>query len=271
MAATAPPLSSIVVHQLDDRGLEVVGQRLHDVGAGERVDGLGHVGLVGDDLLGAQRQPGRLGRRQRDGLVEGVGVQALGAAEDGAEALQRNPDQVDLGLLRGELDAGRLGVEAQRLALRVLGAEVVAHHPGPDPPGGAELGDLLEQGRPGDEEERQPGGEVVDRQTGGLGGPDVLDRVGQGEGDLLRGRGPGLGHVVARDGDGVPARNLLVAVGEDVADQPQRLGRREDVGAAGDVLLEHVVLDRAGEAVPRRRPAPRRPAGRAAAGRWPAR
>ena len=38
-----------------------------------------------------------------------------------------------------------------------------------------------------------------------------------------------------------------MAVGEDVADQPQGLGRREDVGAAGDVLLEHVVLDRAGE------------------------
>jgi hypothetical protein len=53
--------------------------------------------------------------------------------------------------------------------------------------------------------------------------------------------------VVAGDGDGVPARDLLRAIGEDVGHQPQRLLRRVDVRAAGDVLLEHVVLDRAGE------------------------
>ena len=45
--------------------------------------------------------------------------------------------------------------------------------------------------------------------------------------------------------------------------------RRVDVGAAGDVLLEHVVLDRAGELVARRRPAPRRRAGTAAAAARP--
>ena len=37
----------------------------------------------------------------------------------------------------------------------------------------------------------------------------------------------------------------VLAVSKDVADQPQRLPRRIDVRAAGDVLLEHVVLDRA--------------------------
>ena len=45
--------------------------------------------------------------------------------------------------------------------------------------------------------------------------------------------------------------------------------RRVDVGAARDVLLEHVVLDRAGRAGRRRRPAPRRRAGRAAAASQP--
>ena len=43
--------------------------------------------------------------------------------------------------------------------------------------------------------------------------------------------------------------NLLVAVGEHVTDQSERLLRRVDVGAARDVLLEHVVLDGPGELV----------------------
>ncbi len=51
--------------------------------------GLDHVGLVlglemsrlvGDDLLGAQRETSRLLRGQGDGLVIGVGVQGLGPA-----------------------------------------------------------------------------------------------------------------------------------------------------------------------------------------------
>ena len=63
-----------------------------------------------------------------------------------------------------------------------------------------------------DEEERQPRREVVDVHAGGDGGADVLDAVGEREGDLLRGRRTGLGHVVAGDGDGVPARDLGAAV-----------------------------------------------------------
>ncbi len=99
--------------------------------------------------------------------------------------------------------------------------ELLAHHPRPDPAGGPELGHLLQQRRAGHEEERQPGGEVVDGQSGAQGGADVLLGVGQCEGDLLGGRGAGLGHVVARDRDGVPAGDLPVAVGEDVAGQTQ--------------------------------------------------
>ena len=68
----------------------------------------------------------------------------------------------------------------------------------------------------------------------------ALERVKR---DLLHGRGTGFGHVVAGDGDRVPARDLLVAVSKDVADESERLLRRVDVGAARDVLLQHVVLD----------------------------
>ncbi len=43
-------------HQFTGGVLDLVGQRLDRVGAGERVDGGGDVRLVGEDLLGAQRQ-----------------------------------------------------------------------------------------------------------------------------------------------------------------------------------------------------------------------
>ena len=49
--------------------LELVGQRLDEVGAGQRIDGVGHAGLVGQDLLGAQgdahRRPRSAGRAPR--------------------------------------------------------------------------------------------------------------------------------------------------------------------------------------------------------------
>jgi hypothetical protein len=80
--------------------------------------------------------------------------------------VDRDPDQVDLGLLGRQLDAGRLGVEAQHPRPRVRGAEPLLHQPGPDPPRRPELGDLLEQGGAGDEEERHARRDVVDSQAG---------------------------------------------------------------------------------------------------------
>jgi hypothetical protein len=52
---------------------------------------------VGDDLLGAQRDLRRALGRQRERLVEAVGVQRLGAAADRGEALQRDAHDVVLG------------------------------------------------------------------------------------------------------------------------------------------------------------------------------
>ena len=76
-------------------------------------------------------------------------------------------------------------------------------------------------------------------------GLHVGDAVGERERDLLHGRRAGLTDVVAGDRDRVPLRDALAAVGEDVGDEPHRRTRRVDVRAAGDVLLQQVVLDRA--------------------------
>ena len=229
------------------RGLDLVGQALHEVRPGQRVDRVGDPGLVGQHLLGPQGQAGRGLARQGEGLVVGVGVQRLGAAEHRRQALHGHPDDVVERLLGGELDPGRLGVEAQHPRARLLGPEPGGHGVGPDAAGRPELGRLLEQGRAGHEEEGQPGRERVHGQAGVDSRLHIGDGVGQGEGDLLDGGRPRLGHVVAGDGDGVEAGQVLGAVGEQVGGDPQRRRRRVDVGAAGDVLLEHVVLDRAGE------------------------
>src|SRR5918992_679712 len=61
--------------------LDGVRQRLDVVGAGQRVGGIGESGLVRQDLLGPQSYPRTLLGRERERLVEGVGVQALRPAQ----------------------------------------------------------------------------------------------------------------------------------------------------------------------------------------------
>ena len=108
------------------------------------------------------------------------------------------------------------------------------------------------------EEEGQPRGEGVDVETGVDRGLDVGDAVGEGEGDFLHGGGAGLADVVAADGDGVPLGDFAGGPGEHVGDDAHGGAAGIDVGAAGDVLLEDVVLDGAARACGGRRPAPGR-------------
>ena len=129
----------------------------------------------------------------------------------------------------------------------VLGPEALGHDLGPHPPGGPVLGHLLEEVVVGVPEEAEPGSERVDVESGGQRRLHVGDPVGDGEGDLLHGRRTGLADVVAGDGDGVPGRQVVCAVGEGVGDQPHRRAGRVDVGAPGHVLLQDVVLDGAPE------------------------
>ena len=82
--------------------LDGVGQRLHVVGAGQRVGCACEATLVSEDLLGAERDASAPLGRERQRLIEGVGVQALGSAHNRRERLHRGADYVVLGLLGGE-------------------------------------------------------------------------------------------------------------------------------------------------------------------------
>ena len=134
--------------------LDAIGQPLHVVGSADRVDNVGHAGFVGYNLLRAERYLRCLLRGQRQRLIHGVGVQRLGAAQDGGQRLERGADDVVLRLLRGESGAAGLGVEAKHHRARVLGAEAFLSDAGPHAACGAELRHLLQEVGVGGEEER---------------------------------------------------------------------------------------------------------------------
>ena len=225
--------------------LELVGQRLDEPRAAERIGGVGHADLLGQDLLRAHRERLRVLGRDRDRLVVAGERERLHAAEHRRERLQRRAHDVVLGLLQRERRAAGLRVRAQLQRARVERAEAVAHDRRPHAPQRAVLGDLLEEVRVRVEDPREPRSEVVDRDAVREHRLDVGDRVGERERHLLHGRGARLAHVVARERDRVEARRLGRAPGHEVGREAQARPRRVDVGAARDVLLEHVVLRRA--------------------------
>ena len=188
--------------------LELVGERLDVPGAAERVGDVGDAGLLHQHLLRAQRDLGGLLRRQREHLVEGVGVQRVGAAEHGGERLDGCAHDVVVRLLRGERNAGRLGVEPQPLRALVGGAVHVAQPTGPDAPRCAELRDLLEEVDVRVEEERQARREPVDVEAARETELDVAEPVGEGERQLLRSGRAGLADVVARHGQRLVTRSV---------------------------------------------------------------
>ena len=98
---------------------EVGGEPLDVGGAGPRVDDPGRARLLLQHQLGVAGDAGREVGGQGDGLVEGVGVQALGVALGGRHRLDAGAHDVVEDVLRGERPARGLAVGAQRERLGV--------------------------------------------------------------------------------------------------------------------------------------------------------
>ena len=237
--------------EVEGLGLEPVRKGFHVIGASQRIDGVGHAALVGEDLLSTKRDPDGLLRRERQGLVHGVRVQGLGSTQHGGHGLVGNAHDVVLGLLRHEAHPGSLCVGTEPPRVRIGGAVFVAHGPSPDPSRRPELRDLLEEVVVDVEEEREPWSEAVHVQAPLYSPLHVLEAVPQRERQLLGGRGTGLPNVVAGDGDRVVLGRVLRAPLEHVDDAAQRRLRREDPGVLRLVLLEDVVLDGSSELIRR--------------------
>ena len=130
-------------------------------------------------------------------------MQRLRAAEHGRQGLEGGADDIVLGLFVEQADPGRLAVEAAPQRAGVAGSEPVAHDLRPDTPRGAQLGDLLEKIIVDVEEEGQSRCKGVDIQAGVDRRLDVLDAVGECEGQFLQRGRTGFTYVVSAYGDGI--------------------------------------------------------------------
>ena len=115
----------------------------------------------------------------------------------------------------------------------------------PEPPRGAKLGDLFQQIVMRVEEERDARRKLIDLQAGFESSLDISNGIGEGKGQFLDRRRPGLSDVIAADRNCVPVGHLERAEREGVRNQAQRRFRRKDVGPARDVFLQNIVLNSA--------------------------
>ena len=225
---------------------ELMSQPLHVVRTAPRVDRPSGAGLLLQQELGVAGDPGREVGRQRQRLVEGIGVQRLSVSLSGGHRLDAGASDVVERILRGQRPARGLRMCAQRKGFGALGAEPRDQF-APQQPAGPKFGHLHEEVHPDAPEERQPRRELVDVQAGVQAGFEVVDTVGQRVGQLQIGCGTGFLDVIAGNRDGVELRHLGTGVGEDVGDDPHGGLRRIDIGVADHELLEDVVLDGPGQ------------------------
>ena len=168
-----------------------------------------------------------------------------------AEHLQHDALHVVLGLGLGQAERVDLDAVAEPAHLRVRDAVPLLGQLVPQLHERAHLAHLLDEPHAGVDEERDAADDLAELVLRHL--ARVPHRVEHGDrraqrvGQLLLRCGAGLLQVVAADVDGVPLRHLVDRVGDDVSDQPQRVLGREHVGAAGEVLLDDVVLGGARE------------------------
>ncbi len=116
-----------LLHLLDQLpGLvgDVLGQAFHHVGTAPGVDHLGDTGFFLDHQLGIAGNPRGKLRGQRNGFIQRVGVQGLGAAKYRRHGLDGGAHHVVVGVLLGQGPAGGLAVGAQHGTLGILRVEL---------------------------------------------------------------------------------------------------------------------------------------------------
>ena len=234
------------------------GNLVRDLGrAVENVAILQQVGLVGEDLLQAQRpllvpRPG-----QAERLVPGRQLhrpRPRPFRQGDRQRLEQDAVDVVLRLLLGQAEGIDLDAVAKAAQLRIRDAVARLADFVPQLGEGAHLADFGDEAQPGIDEEADPadrGGKIGRRHR--IAHP-VEHRDGGGEriGQLLHRRRPGLLQMVAADVDRVPFRRLAAGEGDHVGGEPHRGFGRKDVGAAGEIFLDDIVLGRAGEFGPLR-------------------
>ena len=194
------------------------------------------------EQLGVPRNARGKVRGQGNGLIQGVGVQTLGAAQGGGQCFHRRASHVVERLLLREAPARRLAVGAKCLALG-RGAAFLANNLGPKDSRGAHFGHFRPKIHPDGPKEGQSGRKFVHRHARCFPRPQVLPSVRQGERQFQRGRSSGLLHVVAGNGNAVELGHVGLGVRKNVRHNAHAGLRRIDVRIAHHELLQDVVLN----------------------------
>ena len=234
-------------------------QRFDFLAAVENVAEFEQVGFVGHDLLQAKR-PLLIERpRQAERLVPRRQLHRAGARllrQHHRQHLDEDPIGVVLGLLLGQPQRIDLNAVAEAALGRVLDAEAVAGDLVPQFDERAHFRKLGDEAHAGVDEERNPADDLREARFVDLAGlTDPIehgDRRGERVRKLLDRRRPGFLKMVGAYVHRVPLRRLLGAEQDHVLGQPERGFGREDVGSAGQIFLDDVVLGRALKRVPGR-------------------
>ncbi len=225
-----------------------VGERLDEIRAGQGINGVGHAGFFGQNLLRAQRDfHGMLGRKTEH-FIQRICVQRLCAAQDRCQSFHGGPDNIIVRLLSRQRTAGRLRVKAQPQGTGIFGMKTVPHNLRPHAAGRAHFAYLFKKIDMRIEKEGQPRRKVVHIHFFTANHViHIFDAVTDGERQFLDGRGSRFADVIAADADGVPARNIFCAEFHGVADEFDGRFRGAHECFLCDKFLKHVVLDGAAD------------------------
>ena len=222
---------------------DLPGQGFQEIGASQGIHRVDHPGFVGDELLGAQGDlHGLLGRKTQR-FVHGVGVQRLGAAQDGGQSLKGHPHNVVHRLPCGQGATRSLGMKTDHQGSGVFGPEAFFHDFCPERPGCSELGDFFKEIEMGIEKKGKPGAESIHVQACLKCGIYVSNAVSQGESNFLDRSGACFPYVVSANADAVPLGHPVRAEGKNVGNDPHGGLGGENEGPPGGIFLQNVILD----------------------------
>ena len=173
----------------------------------------------------------------------------LDAAQRRSHCLDGGADDVVERLLRGEGRTSSEDEDAQLLRARILRAVGIAHELGPYPARGPELRDLRHEIHVARQKGEEGGSHRVDADATDDALIEIRTGIREREGDLLDCVRPRFTNVVPAHRERDPARDISGDVLHHVDRELEAGGCWEDLRAAGDVLLEDVVLDEHAELV----------------------
>ena len=165
--------------------------------------------------------------------------------------LESNTNDVVVRLLSGQHGACSLGMNAEHHGFCFLSMETFFQNGCPETTGCTEFSNFFKYVVVSVPEEGQAACEIIDFQTGFQSCFDVSDTISDGESDFLSSSGACFTDMVTGDGNGVPLRYILGAVFKNVGNQTHRRFNRENIGSAGCVFFQNIVLNGAAELIGR--------------------